>query len=237
MTRIAYRRPEDMTERARELTLERGNLNVYRALANAEKVFTGWMLAGRAALVSPVLPIRLRELVILRTAYLMDCRYELGQHDDIARTAGVDGDEIKAITSDSGWQTAGFNAVELAVLQLTTELVTTRSVAAALFDQVHKVLGSEATIEVLMVINRYAGLALMLNALDVDLDETARLPIPQARQKAKAQPPRSTLAPDVVRKLMKRRAAGGSRRPFSHTAPTCRRASGSRSLISTSAGS
>jgi hypothetical protein len=29
-----------------------------------------------------------------------------------------------------------------------------------------------------MVIGRYAGLALMLNALDVDLDESARLPIP-----------------------------------------------------------
>jgi hypothetical protein len=29
-----------------------------------------------------------------------------------------------------------------------------------------------------MIINRYSGLALMLNALDVDLDESARLPIP-----------------------------------------------------------
>jgi hypothetical protein len=45
---------------------------------------------------------------------------------------------------------------------------------------VHAALGAEATVEVLMLISRYAGLALMLNALDVDLDETARLPnIPQ----------------------------------------------------------
>jgi alkylhydroperoxidase family enzyme len=180
MTRIAYRRPDDMTEQARELTLERGNLNVYRALANAEKVFTGWMLAGRAALISPVLPFRLREIVILRTAYLMDCRYELGQHNDVGRTAGLSGDEITAITSDHDWETSDFRAVELAVLQLTTELVTTRRVAAPVVAQVHQALGSEATVEVLMVINRYAGLALMLNALDVDLDESARLPkIPQ----------------------------------------------------------
>jgi 4-carboxymuconolactone decarboxylase len=165
-----------MSERARELTQERGNLNVYRVMANADKVFTGWMLAGRAALTSPILSRRLRELVTLRTAYLMDCRYELGQHNDIARTAGVSGDEIKAVTSDSSWQTAGFDPVELAVLQLTTELLTTRGVAALLVDQVLKALGSEATVEVLMVINRYAGLALMLNALEVDLDETARLP-------------------------------------------------------------
>ena len=65
-------------------------------------------------------------------------------------------------------------------MQLTTELLTTRGVAASLFDQVHAALGVEATVEVLMLISRYAGLALMLNALDVDLDETARLPnIPQ----------------------------------------------------------
>jgi AhpD family alkylhydroperoxidase len=176
MTRIAYRQPEEMTEQARELTLERGDLNVYRVLANAEKVFTGWMLAGRAALASPVLPRRLRELVTLRTAYLMDCPYELGQHNDVARTAGVSSDEIKAVTSDSDWQTEGFSLIELALLHLTTQLLTTRSVSAAMFDQVHKALGSEATMEVLMVISRYAGLALMLNALDVDLDESARLP-------------------------------------------------------------
>ena len=182
MSRIVYRQPEEMTEQARELTLQRGNLNVYRALANAEKVFTGWMLAGQAILTSPVLPIRLRELVTLRTAYLMDSPYELGQHRDVARTAGVSVDEIKAVTSESSWQTAEFDPVELALLHLTTELLTTRNVSAEVFEQVHAALGSEATVEVLMVISRYAGLALMLNALDVDLDETARLPIPPRRE-------------------------------------------------------
>ncbi len=178
MTRIGYRQPEQMTEQARELTQKRGNLNVYRALANAEKVFTGWMLAGHAALTSPVLPVRLRELVVLRTAYLMDCPYELGQHRDVARTAGVDSSEIAVVTSKSDWQAAQFSPVELAALRLTTELLTTRSVSAEVFDQVHAALGPEGTVEILMVINRYSGLALMLNALDVDLDESARLPIP-----------------------------------------------------------
>jgi AhpD family alkylhydroperoxidase len=182
MTRIAYRQPEEMTEQARELTLKRGNLNVYRALANAENVFTGWMLAGQAALASPVLPVRLRELVVLRTASLMDCPYELGQHRDVARTAGVGADEINAAISESDWQEAHFSPVELAVLHLTTELLTTRSVSTEVFDQVHTALGSDATVELLMVISRYAGLALMLNALDVDLDESARLPIPPRRE-------------------------------------------------------
>jgi AhpD family alkylhydroperoxidase len=181
MTRIPYRDPADMTPRARELTHARGDLNVYRALANAEKVFTGWMVAGNAALTSPTLPVRLREIVVLRTAYLMDCAYELGQHRDVARTAGVSGAEIDAILSENDWQTVSFDATELAVLQLATELLTTQHVSAETFDRVHRTLGSQATTEVLMVINRYAGLALMLNALDVDLDESARLPIPPRR--------------------------------------------------------
>lgn len=170
-----------MAEAARELTARRGNLNVYRTLANAEKVFTGWMVAGDAALTSPVLPRRLRELIVLRTAYLMDCAYELGQHKDVAQTVGVDAATIDAITTESDWHSGPFDATEVAVLRLTTELVTTRRVAAPLFDQVHTALGSEATVEALMVIGRYAGLALMLNALDVDLDDTARLPVPPTR--------------------------------------------------------
>jgi len=178
MTRIAYRRPDDMNSRARELMEQQGNLNVYRTLANAEKVFTGWMIAGRAALTSPVLPVRLREIIILRTAYLMDCRYELGQHKDLAHAAGLTDIEVSAITAGSGWRTAGFDSTELSVLRLVTELVTTKSVAAPVLDHVDEALGTEATVEVLMVINRYTGLALMLNALDVDLDATARLVTP-----------------------------------------------------------
>jgi alkylhydroperoxidase family enzyme len=181
MTRIAFRQPEEMTEQARELTAARGNLNVYRALANADKVFTGWMLAGNAALTSPVVPVRLRELVVLRTAYLMDSPYELGQHRDVARTAGLSSDEINAVISESDWEAADFDTVERALLRLTSELLTTRNVSADVLEEVHAALGSEATVEVLMVIGRYAGLALMLNALEVDLDESARLPIPPAR--------------------------------------------------------
>ena len=88
--------------------------------------------------------------------------------------------EARQFLGSHGIPVFDFDPAELAVLQLTTELLTTRGVAASLFDQVHTALGAEATVEVLMLISRYAGLALMLNALDVDLDETARLPnIPQ----------------------------------------------------------
>jgi alkylhydroperoxidase family enzyme len=178
MTRIAYRPLDQMTARARELTQERGNLNVYRALANAENVFTGWMIAGRDALTSRVLPVRLRELIILRVAYLMDSPYETAQHMPLARTIGLSESEIAALSHGTAWESAGFDVLELAVLRLTTELLTTRAVAPEVLERVHQQLGTEATVEVLMIINRWSGLALMLNALDIDVDEVARVVIP-----------------------------------------------------------
>jgi AhpD family alkylhydroperoxidase len=182
MTRIAYRPLQQMTERACELTLERGNLNVYRALANAENTYTGWMAAGRAALASLVLPARLREIIILRIAHLMDCPYELGQHLTLAGAAGMSPQEIAALVSDSASLAADFTEVERAVVELTTQLLTTRQATEGAVHEVYTALGAEAMIEVLMIINRWAGLALMLNALEVDLDETARLAIPPAER-------------------------------------------------------
>jgi alkylhydroperoxidase family enzyme len=141
-------------------------------------MFTGWMAAGRSALTSPVLPARLRELVILRTVYLMGSPYEIAQHTALARTIGISEEQMMAMLSQSDWEKADFDHLELAILRLTTELLTTRSVSVAVFDQVHRAVGAEATIEVLMIINCWLGLALMLNALDVDIDESARVSVP-----------------------------------------------------------
>jgi alkylhydroperoxidase family enzyme len=179
MTRIPYRDAESMTDEARALTLERGNLNVYRALANAEKTFTGWMIAGREQLTSPVISPRLRELVILRTGHLMDSRYEVAQHVGVAEQVGVSAAQIAALAPDGDLDGAAFDDTELAILRLTTDLLTTKKVSAELFERVHGALGDEATVELLMIIHRWAGLALMLNALEVDIDTAARISIPE----------------------------------------------------------
>jgi alkylhydroperoxidase family enzyme len=182
VTRIPYRDLDTMADQARELTIERGSLNVYRTLANAEKVFTGWMIAGRDTLTSPVLGPRLRELVILRTGHLMGSAYEIGQHTGVAENAGISAEQIAALAPTGDLDGAGFDDIEIAVLLLTTELLVTKRVNAELFGKVRGVLGDEATVEVLMVIHRWAGLALMLNALDVDLDSQARVTIPPPAQ-------------------------------------------------------
>ena len=168
-----------MTDQARELTLARGNLNVYRTLANAEKVFTGWMLAGRGR---PDQPGAADQAARTRRA-------AHGLSDGLSLRAGPAPRRRAHGRRQQQRDQRHYLRIGLAsrsiscdansrCWSLTTELLTTRSISDAVFDQVHRALGSEATVEVLMVINRYSGLALMLNALDVDLDESARLPDP-----------------------------------------------------------
>src|ERR1700755_2843826 len=48
-------------------------------------------------LMSSTLPVRIRELAILRVAHRRDCDYEWSHHVDMAKEAGITDDEIAAV--------------------------------------------------------------------------------------------------------------------------------------------
>ncbi|MFF9322295.1 carboxymuconolactone decarboxylase family protein [Streptomyces sp. NPDC014735] len=136
------------------------------------------MLAGRAALTSTVVPARLRELVILRIGHLMRCPYETAQHTHLAEDCGVGPRQRDALAADGRLAEGGFSSTELAVLEMTTELITSKSPAPATLDRLREALGDEQLLEVLMIISRWSGPALMIKALDVDVDTGTRFTPP-----------------------------------------------------------
>ena len=71
---------DQQPEPVRQLIARRGNLNVFRLLANAPNVFGGWTHMVEELFVSPTFSARMREVIILRVAHLQDSPYELGQH-------------------------------------------------------------------------------------------------------------------------------------------------------------
>ena len=123
---------------------------------------------------SPTFSLRTREVVILRVAHLQGSRYELSQHTRIARTAGLTERQINAILDDGDLDAADFSRTERVVLDLVTELCTTRRLTDESFAAGHSALGDEALTELLMLVSCYYGLALVLNAVDVDGDTAAR---------------------------------------------------------------
>ncbi len=131
---------------------------------------------------SPTFTTQIREVVILRVARLQNSRYELSQHIDIARDAGLTEEQISAIVETDDFDGAGFSDTERVLLDIVTELCSTHRLSDESFAAAHTMLGDEAFTELLMLVSCYFGLALMLNAVDVDPDTDTRFrPVRDAR--------------------------------------------------------
>jgi 4-carboxymuconolactone decarboxylase len=174
MSRIPLASIEEQPEPIREWMAHRGNLNVFRLLANAPHVFPAWTQMVDELFDSPTFSRRMREVVILRVAHLLGSRYELGQHVGIARTAGLTEQQINAIIDAGDLVAADFSPTERTALDVTTELCTTHRLCDDTFPAAQSAFGDEGLTELLMIISCYYGLALVLNAADLDVDTTAR---------------------------------------------------------------
>jgi 4-carboxymuconolactone decarboxylase len=174
MSRIPLTDLEAQPEPIRDFAARRGNLNVFRVLANAPNVFSGWTQMVDELFDSPTFSLRTREVVTLRVAHLQGSRYELSQHTGIARSAGLTERQITAILDDGDLDEAHFSHAERVVLDVVTELCTTHRLSDDSFAAGHAAFGDEALTELLMLVGCYFGLALVLNAADVDVDTAAR---------------------------------------------------------------
>ncbi len=82
-------------------------LNIFRTLAHNEMLSKAFLQLGGHLLGGGVLPVREREIVILRTGFRSGSEYEFGQHTRIGRKGGLTEDEIARLAdSDSDqWDT------------------------------------------------------------------------------------------------------------------------------------
>ena len=178
MSRIPLVDLDQQPESIRQWAARRGNLNVFRLLANAPNVFGGWTDMVDELFASPTFDARMRELVILRVAHLQASPYELGQHVPLARSVGLSDQQIDAVLGSGDLvgdlEKAGLDRAERVALDVVTELCTTHRLSDASFATAHGIFGDEAFTELLMLISCYYGLALVLNAADLDVDVAAR---------------------------------------------------------------
>ena len=92
----------------------------------------------------------------------------------LARTAGLSEQQIDALVGTGDLDAAGFSSTERTVIDTVTELCTTHRLTDDSFAAAHALFGDEALTELLMVVSCYYGLALVLNAVDLEIDATAR---------------------------------------------------------------
>jgi AhpD family alkylhydroperoxidase len=114
------------------------------------------------------LEARYRELAILRTAIVGDCRFEYSQHMKVARALGVPEEKLVAIKA---WTTsAQFDQTERAVMAAADELIGRNLVEDATFGALKHHFTDEQIVELFLVIATYRMHGLLVRALHLEFD-------------------------------------------------------------------
>ncbi|GAC1653723.1 MAG: carboxymuconolactone decarboxylase family protein [Candidatus Dormibacteraceae bacterium] len=142
-------------------------VNLYRALANAPEMLAAWIEFAWAVRQRPNTSRRLRELMIVRGAQLMDCDYELSHHSHMAERNGIRAEELDALRR---WrETSLFSPAERSALAFMEAMVgasvddTVNAELARHFDAAERV-------ELALTAGLYCMVPRVLDALAVPLE-------------------------------------------------------------------
>jgi 4-carboxymuconolactone decarboxylase len=122
--------------------------------------FNGWLLQRGE------LPLRLRELAILRVAHTRRSAFFWGEHNRVATEGGVPVEDIARLADGND----GFNGADRLVLEATDELLTHGRAGASTWQRLTEELGTHQSMELIFVVGTYAMLAMAF--------DTWRLPPP-----------------------------------------------------------
>jgi len=116
---------------------------------------------------NPTIPVRDREILVLRTAWLSRGDYIWGRHNDIGQNAGLTEEEIARIRV--GPEAPGWSVFDAALLRAADELHTSRFVSGTTWDALAGRYDEGQLTEVVLIVGNYTQLAMFQNALGVPL--------------------------------------------------------------------
>lgn len=148
----------------------RGNVqNIFRTLANHEKLAKRWLVFGNHILSKSSLPVREREIVILRMGWLCQSEYEWGQHVIIGRASGLTDEEIQRIKE--GAQAAGWSDTDKFLLAATDELHGDAFISDDTWAGLTKTFSDQQMMDLVFTCGQYNLVSMALNSFGVQLDE------------------------------------------------------------------
>jgi 4-carboxymuconolactone decarboxylase len=171
MARLQTIEKTDMTERQKQIYDEivsgprgqvRGPLSIW--LYRPELADRAQRL-GQYCRYDTSLEPRLSELAILTTARIWDAAFEWQAHVPHALAGGVDSSIIDSLSAD---QTPSFvSKDEEIVYAVTREINITRQLSDDTYNQVVKILGVEATVDLIGLLGYYALISMTINAFKI----------------------------------------------------------------------
>lgn len=145
-------------------------LNLYRALLHAPALAEAWLDFNNAVRFKTSLDDRLRELAIVRIAYLNGARYVVSIHRSrYAEPAGVSRAEVDSLKNWS--RSRHFSASERALLAYADAMTREVKVSTAVFRALRRHFDERRLVELTVLIGAYNMHTRVLKALDVDPEE------------------------------------------------------------------
>ncbi|MUL83120.1 MULTISPECIES: carboxymuconolactone decarboxylase family protein [unclassified Mycolicibacterium] len=117
---------------------------------------------------SSTLPERIRELVILRTAFHHGCVYEWGHHSAMARRLGLTEADV-----DSARTGSAADEFDQAVLDAVDDLHAGSRISAEVWERLGQRLDDRQRMDLMFTFGGYSTLAFALNTFDVQLEDGA----------------------------------------------------------------
>lgn len=141
--------------------------HIFSTLGRAKGLFQGWLHFSSRMMPFGKLPRHHTELVIIRTAHLRSCEYELDHHKRLGRRAGIDEAEFSQILQgpDAGW-----SGIELALLRAVDELVGTKDLSDVTWNALADHLDDRQLIEFVLLVGQYDSLATTIGTLRIERD-------------------------------------------------------------------
>lgn len=159
----------DLIEGWRKLNKTTGVINILATMANYSKLYNRWRVFGNHVLYKSSLPIREKEILILRTAWLCNSKYEWAQHSLIGMRAGLSEEEIMRIKE--GAESKGWNLLESALIRAADELYIDSFISDSTWEQLAKTYNLKQLMDIVFTVGQYSLTAMVLNSLGIQLEE------------------------------------------------------------------
>ncbi|MGH3350982.1 MAG: carboxymuconolactone decarboxylase family protein [Nocardioides sp.] len=143
-------------------------LNLFLVLGRHKRLFRGWLAFAGLLMPGGRLPRADSELVILRVAHLRGSTYEARQHTRIGKRAGLTDVDLERLTE--GASADGWTPRRRSILVAVDELVHTRTVTDATWDELREHLSEREAIELVLLAGHYDMLAAAIAALGIELE-------------------------------------------------------------------
>lgn len=146
-----------------------GDLSVFQVLLQHPRLAKGVYDLLGMLLWEGRLDVRLRELAIMRIAWVTGSVYEWTQHWSVATGLGCTPEELVGVRDPEGF--SGFGDVERAVLRAADEMIEHGAISAKTWDACARHLGDEEMLELVVAIGNWHLFSSLLRSLEIPLED------------------------------------------------------------------